>query len=526
MEIEEEFFRCQEDIFEKARKEKRLIFNPSINELREMLSSQALKTKYGNFVIETEPTSRAQMFTKNNIDSKFGKEELELLKKCKEILSKENLIVVDRKVGVSERVVRLIIPQKYSYIAYGLYLLQLPSKIKSAPDYYIIVFTDEFFEANKSKPLPKKDISVRIAFLENKGVKIIRNSTYFGEIKKGIFTFEDWFTKKRDGIFLHSGCREDYLQTADGSYKSSVSLVLALSGNGKTTLTSKILARKEREVSWAVQDDGGILHSNGSFEGFEGGGMYVKTEGCYPGEQAEIYYGLLKPATLLENVYVDKNKNFDFFNLTRTSNGRALIKRKDFLHTSKNIITQKVDNFFLITRHPLIPAISKLTLEQAVALMIIGMAIETSAGDPTKAGKIRYEFFYDPFVAGNRAEHANRFYEIVKKIPNLDFYLINTGGIGEGTEGIGYKDITVSHTLYILDSILRKGLITSPNNWQPSPLGFKVPSAIRNVDSIYFHPEKLFSKEKFKEEKEELFGIYRDILQKFEGLNQKIKNVF
>ena len=45
--------------------------------------------------------------------------------------------------------------------------------------------------------------------------------------------------------------------------------------------------------------------------------------------------------------------------------------------------------------------------------MVLGQAMESSAGDPTQAGKIRTEFFYDPFVAGDRAAHANRFYDIL-----------------------------------------------------------------------------------------------------------------
>jgi len=33
---------------------------------------------------------------------------------------------------------------------------------------------------------------------------------------------------------------------------------------------------------------------DGSFHGFEAGGIFVKTEGVNPGDQIEIYYGLLE----------------------------------------------------------------------------------------------------------------------------------------------------------------------------------------------------------------------------------------
>ncbi|KPJ56561.1 hypothetical protein AMJ49_04600 [Parcubacteria bacterium DG_74_2] len=526
MRIEEEFIKCAENVFEKAEKEKRLILNPSPLKPRQMMieKEKGVKTKYGNIVVRTEPTSRAARFTKNSIDYPFGEDEQKLIQQCTEILSKERLIVIDRRVGHSERTVRLIVPEKYPHLAYGLVRLQLPpTKKVEKPSYYILIFTDEAFEANKSKPLPEKDITIRIAFLEKRAVKIVRNSIYFGEVKKGIFTFEDWFAKKRGGIFLHAGCREDYLQQVDGSYKTVISLITALSANGKTTLTCKILARKEKERSWLIQDDGGTLYPSGVFEGFEGGGIYVKTESIRPGEQMEVYYGLLKPATLLENVYVTEDNDFDFFNLTRTSNGRALAKRSDFMHASPYINVPRIDNLLLVTRGTLIPAISKLTLEQAVALTIIGMAQETSAGDPTQAGKIRSEFFYDPFVAGSRTEHANRFYEICKGLPDLNFYLLNTGGIGEG---IRYKDITVQHTVSILDSLFRGGLKRT-EDWIDSALSLKVPVAVRGVDDIYLHPEKLYLKEKFEEKKTELLQRYRKIIQKLgDKLHPEIRNVF
>jgi phosphoenolpyruvate carboxykinase (ATP) len=134
------------------------------------------------------------------------------------------------------------------------------------------------------------------------------------------------------------------------------------------------------------------------------------------------------------------------------------------MHASPHIDVPMVDNIVLITRGPIIPAISKLTLEQASALMVLGQAMESSAGDPTKAGQIRTEFFYDPFVAGDKAFHANRFYDILKELPHIQYYLINTGSVGEG---IRFKDINVSHTAGILDSALsaaawRTGWILPP----------------------------------------------------------------
>jgi phosphoenolpyruvate carboxykinase (ATP) len=191
------------------------------------------------------------------------------------------------------------------------------------------------------------------------------------------------------------------------------------------------------------------------------------------------------------------------------------------MHASSYIDVEKIDNIFLITRGPLIPAIAKLTRDQAVALMVLGQAMESSAGDPTRTGEIRSEFFYDPFIAGDRAEHANKFYQILKGLPHLNYFLLNTGGVGEGSR---YKEITLEHTMGILDSLIRGGF---KGIWVNSPTGFKVPKAIRTVDDIYLHPERLYSGTKFEEKQSQLNIFRRESIEKIgNALDPKIRAVF
>ena len=523
----EQFVRTAERIRDKAIAEKRLTDNPSAAELRRLLEKQpgARQTAYGNFVAESEPSSRSAMFTKNSVDYPFGKEEEKLLAQCEAALAKEKLISIDRIVGNkdSDTVVRLVVPERFAHVAYGGGNLFIPVKQEvKQPDYQIIFFADEAFETNKAKPLPQKDITIRLAMLDGgRFVKVIRNGNYIGEYKKGVFAAEDWVAKtRRGGIFLHAGCREDYLQSVHGDYRLTRTMLIALSANGKTTTTCRILARKGNERSWLIQDDGGVLMPDGSFHGFEAGGVFVKTEGVNPGEQTEIFYGLLKPDTVCENVYVNDDGDFDFYNLEKTSNGRAVILRSDFMHASRYIEVDREDNLIVITRGPLIPAISKLTLEQATALMILGQAMESSAGDPTQAGQIRSEFFYDPFVAGDLAQHANIFYEIIKGLPHLNYYLLNTGGIGEGAP---FKDIKLEYTMGILDSLLRGGL----EDWVDSPTGFQVPKAIRIVDDIFVHPEKLYSAAEFAQKQGRLNQLRYEAVAKIgRGLHPDIRRVF
>ncbi|TFH37471.1 MAG: phosphoenolpyruvate carboxykinase (ATP) [Dehalococcoidia bacterium] len=534
-----EFERTAIRIREKARVEGRLVDNPGDVELTSILEREpgVQRTMYGNYVAESEPTSRSAIFTKNSVDNEFGDDEMRLLAQCEQILGSQRIISIDRIVGSrdSATTVRLLVPERFAHVAFGgRSLFYPPTSPVTDPTYHIVFFCDDAFDRNRDLPLAQKDITIRLAMLDDgKYVKIVRNGNYIGEYKKGVFAAEDWNQKTYGkGVFLHAGCREDHLQSAHGDYRTVRTLLVALSANGKTSTTCKILARKGKEKSWLIQDDGGTLMPDGSFRGFEGGGVFVKTEGVNPGNQAEIFYGLMKPMTLCENVFVDEVGEFDFNNFQRTSNGRAVVRRSDFMHASTYIDVPRVDNFILITRGPLIPAISRLTREQAAALMVLGQAMESSAGNPALAGTIRGEFFYDPFVAGSRAAHANRFYEILQGLPNMQYFLLNTGAIGVLPQSSGgqdeptesrYHDIRLEDTMAILDSLLRGGL----EDWGDSPTGAQVPGSVRAVDDIYFHPERLFTPAEFEEYQHGLNLVRREALEKLgDELHPAIRHAF
>ena len=48
-------------------------------------------------------------------------------------------------------------------------------------------------------------------------------------------------------------------------------------------------------------------------------------------------YGLMKPSTVCENVFVTPDGDYDFYNFQKTSNGHAVVCRRDFMHASRSI---------------------------------------------------------------------------------------------------------------------------------------------------------------------------------------------
>ncbi len=521
----EEFQQTAKTIFENAQRRGALIRNPDAARLRALAleEPEVRQTKYGSILADSEPMSRAAKFTRNNVDTRFGEAEYELLEQAKRALAHEEIVAIDVQVGDGTEGItaRLIVPRRAAHVAYGGLKLFQPAMTDS-PTYQVIMFFDEEHENNRSKPLPEKQIAIRLAHAsDGRLVKIVRNSNYFGEWKKGVFAGEDYRAKlKGDAIFLHAGCRKDTLENRHGVYVTNYSLFVALSANGKTSTTCKVLARKGRERSWLIQDDGGTLHRDGQFRGFEAGGLFVKTDCLNPGDQIEAYYACLRPRTFLENVSVIDDGSIDFYDLSRTSNGRAVIERRDFMHAANNINARRIDNLFLITRGNIIPAVAKLTHEQAAAFMVLGQSMESSAGDPTQAGKIKNEFFYDPFLAGDRSEHANLFYDILKSNARINCYLLNTGFVGEGHS---FKDIALADTMGILDSLFRGGA----EDWHLShKTGLVIPRSIRTVDSILMRPEKLFAAADFDARQRALNRQRADYMDSFPELDSRIKAVF
>ena len=441
-----EFIEAPRTIYNEAKLDGRLIEGLNRTELKALALKQngILETQLRSLAVDSEPMSRCAPKTKNSIDDEFGEEEVRLAGQAVEVLREQNVVSVDTTVGDnSDITARFLLPEKYVHIAYGLKLLlgEVEDQIAEDPTYHIVYFTDESYEANKKiKNLLDKDITIRLWLGQKRGeqVKIIRNSSYIGEGKKGVFMFEDWRVKVIDneGIFLHAGIRRDHLWVYDygdqrPELKETVTIVGGLTATGKTTTLCRIFARIPRERSEMVGDDGGVFRYDGSFTVFEPGGLYVKTDGIDV-DQPEIFKAASSVHTILENVSLSKYPYIpNFSDTSKTTNGRAVVLRENLEIASTELTAQKIHHIIILTRNPLMNAVSKLTPEQTVMQLIYGESVESSGGNPAEAGKFRREFFLDPFVAGNRLEHALKFYKILKENPGIQSYLANTGAIGD-----------------------------------------------------------------------------------------------
>ncbi len=495
--MENYFKRAAQKIYSDAKAEGRLIEGLTLDQLKELALRQegVIETQMGSVAGDSEPMSRSAPHTRNSIDHPFGEEEEALALEAVEYLSRGRVISLDTIVGDGRDGItaRFIIPEEYAQIAYGLkLLLDYPAaRVVEDPTYTIIYFTDEAFEANKAKRLVDKDITIRLWMGDQKGdqVKIIRNSIYLGEGKKGVFQFEDWRVKAIDktGIFLHAGARRDLLwvydlETERPELTEIVTGVSGLTATGKTTTLCRTFAKLPKERSEMIGDDGGSLAFDGSYAAFEVGGLYVKTEGLDE-SQPEILRAAESKDAFLENVAISKYPYMpDFKDVSKTANGRAVITRENLEIASQSLRADRLDHIIILTRNPLVNCINKLTPEQATMQFIYGESIESSGGNPEEAGKFKRVFFLDPFMCGNKLEHALIFYEIIKR-NRIKCYLANTGTIGQDE-----VKVTLRQSLACYNDLCRRQLRFS---FEPDFLGYYYPIKCdrANMDLMNAYPQ-------------------------------------
>jgi phosphoenolpyruvate carboxykinase (ATP) len=278
-----------------------------------------------------------------------------------------------------------------------------------------------------------------------------------------------YHAKRKGGLGLHAGSKRVRLETASGGREVG-QVFLGLSATGKSTLTAHGLRLEDTECATLLQDDVCALLPDGTVAGSEGNGLYVKTAGLDDDEQPALYDAVTHESAVLENVAVADDGTVDFDSDRYTTNGRAVIERDELPSAGEAIDLEHVDQVFFITRNPVMPPITRLSPEAAAAAFMLGESIQTSAGDPSKAGDPVRVVGTNPFIVGPKGEEGNRFRDLVADL-DVDCYLINTGCVGS-------RDVGVEESVTILRAVARGAV-----EWtDDEATGLTVPREVPGMD--------------------------------------------
>jgi phosphoenolpyruvate carboxykinase (ATP) len=378
----------------------------------------------------------------------------------------------------------------------------------------------------------------QILVFPEEGFTIVLGTDYFGEVKKGFLRMAMWLAKQRGWLGVHAGSKLVWAKSrVDGKLKLYGMLPFGLSGTGKTIHTCHDHGlNEEGEKTLIVQDDFVMLplEKQGPILGTEQA-FFLKTENLDEPAQAFLKEAMKHRNSAMENVFVSWDGRVDFSNHILTSNGRVVLPRDDLRpNVSDEINLPPIDELdklilFIITRrNTVIPIAAKLTPEQGAAAFVLGESIETTAGDPRRAGESIRVLGTNPFIVGDEAEEGNLFYQFIKDYEDkVECYLVNTGRIGqllaEDEEGRKIivqegRDITIEDTALITRAIFR-GTV----KWEKEPyFGYLVPVEVEGLDMSEFDPRRYYTNEQMENFVNTLKRERREYIERYSGLAEEV----
>ena len=349
------------------------------------------------------------------------------------------------------------------------------------PDF--IVYT-----ASKAKVENYKELGLNsetaVLFNVSSREQVILNTWYGGEMKKGMFSMQNYFLPLQGMASMHCSANTDM----NGEHTA---IFFGLSGTGKTTLSTdpKRLLIGDDEHGW---DDNGVFNLEG--------GCYAKVIGLAKDSEPDIYNAIKRDA-LLENVTVAEDGTIDFDDKSVTENTRVSYPIEHIEKIVKNVngisAGPAADNVIFLSADAfgVLPPVSILTPEQTQYYFLSGFTAKLAGTERgiTEPTPTFSACFGQAFLELHPTKYAE---ELVKKMEQsgAKAYLVNTGWNGTG------KRITIKDTRGIIDAILNGDFKNAPTKKIPY-FDFEVPTELPGVDSGILDPRDTYADASIWEEK-------------------------
>lgn len=491
-----------------------VLANPDAATLRELTASQptARLTEHGNYDVITRVTARSKGSTfivsdhpEHHTDPVVDRATYDQWAARQDSHLREiDVIVLDGYIGdhpEGRMRTRLVIDKAHANIAAKQRLLYFPADDDAEPE-LTVIYTPRL--AAHGFP----DDRGILVDLDN-GVTRVFNADYFGESKMGGLRMWDAAMYRRGGLAMHSGLKV----VGDGANRR-VGLVVGLSGTGKTTTTFS-----KAGGGAPVQDDFVALFPGGRVYGTEAG-TFAKVHGLTPESEPAVWHGATQPGSYLENVAIDADGRLDWFDTSHTENSRAVISAADIPGFLPPREVEHADFMLILNRNAnIIPAVARLSKDQAAAYFMLGETQGTSAGGKAEAGKFLRVPGTNPFFAYRHEWQANRLRELLDTC-DLEVFVLNTGRVGGGDGDERSRKITPAVSAAIVAAIAHGGIA-----WETDPdFGYEVATTVPGVDDgELLQPRRLYQRQQradeyadivaaLHEERRAHLAGYRDLL--------------
>ncbi len=360
------------------------------------------------------------------------------------------------------------------------------------------------YTASKAKVENYKELGLNsetaVLFNVTSREQVILNTWYGGEMKKGMFSMQNYFLPLQGMASMHCSANTDM----EGKHTA---IFFGLSGTGKTTLSTdpKRLLIGDDEHGW---DDNGVFNLEG--------GCYAKVIGLSKENEPDIY-GAIKKDALLENVTVDANGKIDFDDKSVTENTRVSYPIEHIKNIAKNVngvsAGPAAENVIFLSADAfgVLPPVSILTPEQTQYYFLSGFTAKLAGTERgiTEPTPTFSACFGQAFLELHPTKYGE---ELVKKMEKsgAKAYLVNTGWNGTG------KRISIPDTRGIIDAILNGDIKKAPTKKIPY-FDFEVPTELPGVSTEILDPRDTYADPSQWEEKaKDLAGRFIKNFKKYE----------
>ena len=418
-------------------------------------------------------------------------------------LSNKNLYVVDAFCGANEATrlaVRFIVEVAWqAHFVKNMFIQPTEEELENFEPNFVI------YNASKAKVENYKELGLNsetcVAFNTTSREQVIINTWYGGEMKKGMFSMQNYYLPLQGIASMHCSANTDM----EGK---NTAIFFGLSGTGKTTLSTdpKRLLIGDDEHGW---DDEGVFNLEG--------GCYAKVINLDKESEPDIYNAICRDA-LLENVTVDENGKIDFADKTVTENTRVSypiehiekiakkVNGKSAGPDAENVIFLSADAFGVL------PPVSILTPEQTKYYFLSGFTAKLAGTERgiTEPTPTFSACFGQAFLELHPTKYAE---ELVKKMEKsgAKAYLVNTGWNGTG------KRISIKDTRGIIDAILGGAILKAPTKKIPY-FDFEVPTQLEGVAWGILDPRDTYqNRNEWEEKAKDLAARFIKNFKKYEG---------
>ncbi|MFG1377855.1 phosphoenolpyruvate carboxykinase [Xanthobacter autotrophicus] len=356
------------------------------------------------------------------------------------------------------------------------------------------------FKADPARHGVRSETVIAVNF--TRGIVLIGNSSYAGEMKKSVFTALNYILPKQGIMPMHCSANVG----ADGD----VCLFFGLSGTGKTTLS----ADPNRTL---LGDDEHGWSQSGVFN-FEGG-CYAKTIRLSAEAEPEIFAASNRFGTVLENVVLDKVTHVpDFDDGSLTENTRSCYPLAFIPNASATSVAGMPKNVVMLTcdAFGVLPPIARLTPAQAMYHFLSGYTAKVAGTEKgVKDPEATFSTcFGAPFMPRHPSVYGNLLRDLIAE-HQVDCWLVNTGWTG-GKFGTGRRmPIKVTRTL--LTAVLDGSLKGASFRTDPY-FGFEVPTSVPGIEPHVLYPSKTWAdKAEFDATARRLVEMFRENFTRFES---------